>query len=252
VGSIRFDKVGSGANMAGLELLSLAHYREEIGLAAAALRSQTGCERIFVLGNSEGSLHAFGYGAEAQGEPWWGGVISLAGPSRRIIDLVVEQYTAALAPMTEAQRLQLEGFRDAVMALAPGKPIVAPDLSLLPGAAGIWAQLEHPSAADVARDLMQADPLESVRAYRGPALVISSDRDIQVPLSDGDAIAGALPARDTTRRLVLAEANHVFKHETRSVDTGPSLALAYAEEGRPLAPGLIDALVSFMTVAGRD
>src|SRR6476646_1053537 len=67
VGSIRFDKVGSGANMpksnapadlAMLEVLSLAHYVDEALAAFDELASQDGCASIFLLGHSEGSIHA--------------------------------------------------------------------------------------------------------------------------------------------------------------------------------------------------
>src|SRR6478752_9303113 len=67
VGSIRFDKVGSGVNMpksnapadlAMLEVLSLAHYVDEAVAAFDELAARDRCSAVFLLGHSEGSIHA--------------------------------------------------------------------------------------------------------------------------------------------------------------------------------------------------
>ena len=55
IGSLRFDKVGSGANMEHLEVLSLAHYVDEASLAFDFLAARPECARVFLLGHSEGS-----------------------------------------------------------------------------------------------------------------------------------------------------------------------------------------------------
>jgi uncharacterized protein len=57
IGSLRFDKVGSGANMEHLEVLSLAHYVDEASLAFDFLAARPECARVFLLGHSEGALH---------------------------------------------------------------------------------------------------------------------------------------------------------------------------------------------------
>src|SRR6478609_1928083 len=67
VGSIRFDKVGSGVNMPKsaapddlkmLDVLSLAHYVDEAEAAFDELADRDGPGTIFLLGHSEGSIHA--------------------------------------------------------------------------------------------------------------------------------------------------------------------------------------------------
>src|SRR4029079_12604049 len=65
VGSIRFDKGGSGVNMPKsmepddlkmLDVLSLAHYVDEAEAAFDELANRDGIGKIFLLGHREGSL----------------------------------------------------------------------------------------------------------------------------------------------------------------------------------------------------
>jgi hypothetical protein len=50
IGSLRFDKVGSGTNMEHLDVLSLAHYVDEASLAFDFLAARPECDRVFLLG----------------------------------------------------------------------------------------------------------------------------------------------------------------------------------------------------------
>ena len=103
VGSIRFDKVGSGVNMPKsadpadlkmLDVLSLAHYVDEAVAAFDELATRDRCGRIFLLGHSEGSIHASSAAIAKQADPRFGGLISLSGPSRSLLDTAIEQMRA--------------------------------------------------------------------------------------------------------------------------------------------------------------
>src|SRR5262249_39366636 len=59
VGSLRFDKVGSGTNMQNLSVLSLDHYADEGEAAFEFLAKRPECTKVYLLGHSEGSMHAF-------------------------------------------------------------------------------------------------------------------------------------------------------------------------------------------------
>ena len=258
VGSIRFDKVGSGVNMprstapadlAMLDVLSLAHYVDEAVTAFDELASRDRCGRIFLLGHSEGSLHASSAAIAKQADPRFGGLISLSGPSRSLLDTAIEQMRAMqikaeadAAVVDEA----LEDFRAAM--LRPEAP--APDLSALPEVAGqLWLATHAPQQQGVARELILAEPLAMLHAYRGRALVVSAGNDAQVPGSDADRIFAALgsDAADKTR-VTIADANHVYKSETRAPSTisqGEILA-GYADDDHALADGLVDAIVGFV------
>jgi fermentation-respiration switch protein FrsA (DUF1100 family) len=258
-GSIRFDKVGSGVNMprsaapadlAMLDVLSLAHYVDEIVAAFEELAHGDGCGSIFILGHSEGSIHASSAAVAMQSDPRFGGLISLSGPSRSLLDTAIEQIRGmrlqAGADAVKTDRA-LEAFRAAM--LRPDAP--PPDLSALgETAATLWQATHAPGQQAVARELILADPLASLAAYRGRALVVSAANDAQVPGSDADRIFAALatdPRRKT--RVTIPDANHVYKAETRAPSTmRPDEVIGgYADDGHALADGLVDAIVRFVT-----
>jgi len=103
----------------------------------------------------------------------------------------------------------------------------------------------------VARELIFADPLAALHTYRGRALVVSAANDAQVPGSDADNIYAALgsEAKDKTR-VTIANANHVYKAETRAPSTisQSEIVAGYADDDHALADGLVDAIVGFVTV----
>ena len=258
VGSIRFDKVGSGVNMPKsadpadlkmLDVLSLAHYVDEAVAAFEELASRDRCGRIFFLGHSEGSIHASSAAIEKQADPRFGGLISLSGPSRSLLETAIEQLRAMrIKDGADAAEVDvaLEGFRAAM--LRPDAP--APDLSAIPEAAPLWQATHAPGRQEVARELILAEPLAALHAYRGRALVVSAANDAQVPEADADRIFAALGSDLANRtRVTIANANHVYKSETRAPSTIPQdeILAGYADDDHPLADGLVDAIVDFVT-----
>ena len=258
VGSIRFDKVGSGVNMPKsnapadlkmLEVLSLAHYIDEAAAEFDELASRDRCGKIFLLGHSEGSIHASSAAIAKQADLHFGGFISLSGPARSILDTAIEQIrTIRIKAGSDAAVVDkaLGDFRTAM--LKPDAP--APDLSALPEAAGLWQATHAPLQQKVARELIFADPLAALHAYRGRALVVSAANDAQVPGSDADKIFAALASdvKDKTR-VTIANANHVYKSETRAPSTisQSEIVAGYADDDHALADGLVDAIVGFVT-----
>ena len=259
VGSIRFDKVGSGVNMPKstapadlkmLEVLSLAHYVDEAVAAFDELAKREECGPIFLLGHSEGSIHASSAAIVKQGDRRFGGLISLSGPSRSILDTAVEQIRAIrlkagddLAVVDEA----LRAFRAAMLeADAP-----APDLSALPEAAGLWQAVHAPVQQKVARELILADPLAALPAYRGSCPCrLGRQRRPGARLRCGRDLRGAGERHQRQDAVTIADANHVYKRETRPPSTisQAEIAAGYADDDHRLADGLVEAIVEFITV----
>jgi hypothetical protein len=79
--------------------------------------------------------------------------------------------------------------------------------------------------------------------------VVSAANDAQVPASDAERIFAALgsDAADKTRATI-ANANHVYKSETRTPSTlSPAEIVAgYADDDHALADGLVDAILRFV------
>ncbi len=258
VGSIRFDKVGSGVNMPKspapadlkmLDVLSLAHYVDEAVAAFDELAKRDRCGQIFLLGHSEGSIHASSAAIAKQADPRFGGFISLSGPSRSLLDTAIEQIRAMrIKAGADAAVVDdaLEDFRAAM--LKPDAP--APDLSALPEAAGLWQATHAPGQQEVARELILAEPLAALHAYRGRALVVSAANDAQVPGSDADNVFAALGSDVKNKtRVTIANANHVYKSEMRapSAISQGEIVAGYADDDHALADGLVDAIVRFVT-----
>ncbi len=258
VGSIRFDKVGSGVNMPRsvapadlkmLDVLSLAHYVDEATAAFDELAKRDRCGRIFLLGHSEGSIHASSAAIAKQADPRFGGLISLSGPSRSLLETAIEQIRAMRIKAGADGAVvdtALGNFRAAM--LAPDAP--APDLSALPEAAGLWQATHDPLQQKVARELILAEPLAALHAYRARALVVSAANDAQVPGPDADRIFAALGSDPKDKsRVTIANANHVYKSEARapSMISQGEIVAGYTDDNHALADGLVDAIVGFVT-----
>src|SRR4051812_32614144 len=118
IGSVRFDKVGSGANMKPLEVLSVPHYVDEATAAYELLASKQECQKVYFLGHSEGSLHALGAAVAKQGDHKFGGFISMSGPSRSLLDTAISQIHAAHAKAGDDMEqidADLKEFREAII-----------------------------------------------------------------------------------------------------------------------------------------
>jgi pimeloyl-ACP methyl ester carboxylesterase len=261
IGSIRFDKVGSGANMKNFEVMSLDHYVDEMTLAYDHVSKLDACTRVFLLGHSEGGLHAARTAVALQNRPDFGGLMHVAGPAESLADTMVLQLTpqavaSGLKP-DEAKAL-MKRFRDGINGL-PGNAKTPPDLKAFPMAQQLYGNLAAQAAAPIFQgalekgarpfpiELILADPMEPVRAYTGPLLVVSGGKDFQIPPSNGARIAKASPSKNKAYQ-VIADANHVFKHDPRDPTTTPppELVKAYVDDGRPLAKGFVEVIVNFV------
>ena len=249
IGSLRFDKVGSGTNMEHLDVLSLAHYVEEASLAFDFLAARPECARVFLLGHSEGALHAAAAALTKQSSPFFGGLVLMAGSSRTMLDTAVAQIRQMHQRAGDdmpAVDAGLASFRDAAMRLPDA---AAPDLTRVPEAVALWRSATDPRQETVVRELLLADPLEPARTYRGPALVLAAGRDTQVEGADAERLFAALGSTPEAKRLiVIPNANHVFKEETRdpATLTPAQVGTSYVEGGRPLAGGVVEAISSFV------
>jgi fermentation-respiration switch protein FrsA (DUF1100 family) len=138
----------------------------------------------------------------------------------------------------------LAAFREAIFKYDS----LPPDFSAIPEAKVLWAASRDPLQAGVVRELLLADPMAVARSYRGRALVITAEHDLQVPRSDADHLFAGLASPATTKKeVVIADANHVFRHEPRAPAAIDPVAAAqgYTDPARPLAAGLVEALVAF-------
>jgi len=184
--------------------------------AVKLLRAASGIDpqRVFVLGHSLGGMLAPRLGRE---DPALAGLIVLAGNSRPIEDLVLEQlaYLAAPGGGSEAERKELEEVRAQVAKVRALRPEQAHSAELVMGApAAYWLDLRGYRPAEVARDLKQ------------PLLILQGQRDYQVTMADFKIWQDALRGRANVTFKSYPDLNHLFM-----AGQGPSTPAEYQQPG---------------------
>ncbi len=227
--SMRYDKRASGPHVREtmpllIGAMSMQSHVDELAGAVRTLVEQpcTRRDRIFGLGNSEGTLHVLNYQLHDPGVPLAG--LVLTGPPGRSVGAVARAQLAAQAQGIP-NGAHLLGLYDAAIArFLAGEPAV-PDPALPEGARMLVAGLESPYNLPFARELWTADAAVPLREVRVPVLVVIGKKDLQVDWqADGEPLQRAAAGRPEVSFLFPEDANHVLKHELR-----PRVELAQAE-----------------------
>ena len=92
--------------------------------------------------------------------------------------------------------------------------------------------LFQPAVQGFLIDLMSYDPPQVLAGYKGPALILQGERDIQVGADDARRLAAADPA---AKLMLLPDVNHVLK--TVTSDDKQANLKTYFDPKLPLAPG---------------
>jgi pimeloyl-ACP methyl ester carboxylesterase len=229
--SLRVDKrgiAGSAAAGAGRseEELRVQMFADDALVWAAELRRRTGARCVWLLGHSEGTLHALLAARNGRGLC---GIILTSAFGRRLGDVIREQLrrnpnnapvlAEALHDLDELEagrRVPGEGMNPALMAIF------------------------RPSVQPFMMSMLAVDPPALARAYPGPILIVGGTTDMQTTVADARLLAGARPG--IALRLIEGM-NHVLK--IAPADFAGNYA-TYANPDLPLAPGLADAVAGFI------
>lgn len=218
--TIRYDKrfTGPGAEENFPLLMgkiSMESHLEELRGAVQALidRPDVDDNRIFVLANSEGCIHAINY--QLGGENAFAGLILAAPPGQSVGDLARMQITAQLAGMPGADEIMklydeaVDGF------LATGT--MEPDDSLPDGIKMFLQSLANPANMPFTQELWQRDITPDLKNTNVPVLVVIGKKDIQVNWEfDGGKLKMAAEGMDNVSFSFPENANHVLKYEALS------------------------------------
>jgi hypothetical protein len=195
--------------------------------AAVALLAKTpkiDRKRIFVLGHSLGAMLA---PRIAEKNPLVAGLVIMAGPTRPLEDVVVEQVTARGTPaMVAAAKAALQRIRDPKL-----KPDDTVDFIGVKMPASYFLDLRHYSPADAAAKLAI------------PILVLQGDRDIQVRPIDFAGWRKALAARPRAKLIHYPTLTHLFTEGNGTV--------ADYDKASHVAPAVIEDIVDFIGKGGR-
>ncbi|HEX8533826.1 MAG TPA: alpha/beta fold hydrolase [Allosphingosinicella sp.] len=229
VSSLRVDKRGIAASAAAASTeqnLRIETFAEDARGWARKLREETGAPCVWLLGHSEGTLHAL---IASQQNPDVCGLVLVSPLGRKAGDVMREQLRAnpANAPI-------LNEALSIIEKLEAGQTVSVEGMhpALLP--------LFRPSVQPFVISMMQIDPPQLLREYRGPVLVVQGANDIQTSLADAHRLAEARPG---VRLAIVEGMNHVLK--IAPADRAANAA-TYANPDLPLASGLVDRIVDFI------
>lgn len=237
LGSLRYDKRFIGSKDPRLDISLDAQVGDiRAALQAARALPEAKGRKLLLVGHGEGALLALLAAGSADA------ALLLAMPpvsmGRLIQTQLKDQLEAAGAP-ADASAANL-GFLDACLAaLRQDQPLPAASDQVAPGVVHLVRGLARPESRAFVRDLLDLDPWGAVQRLPVPCAVVWGDRDLQAwkPAS--------LPEGFTGAAIVIPEANHLLKRETRARATlnGPSAMTTYGDttplaDLRPLADWL--------------
>jgi uncharacterized protein len=196
-------------------------------VALLAARSEIDAKRIVIVGHSLGGMLA---PRIAEGRSDIAGVVIMAGATRPLLEVVVEQaeYVASLnGPLDEIMRRRVEAVkREAARAAAAKAGEVG---GLVMGApASYWA------------DLNAYDPAAAAAKLTLPLLVLQGGRDFQVTLADLRRYRSALDGHGNSTIREFPRLNHLFMD-----GEGKSRPEEYNKAGH-VDPAVIDTVAEFV------
>jgi uncharacterized protein len=218
--SLRYDKRASGphanANMRLLVgKLDMQSHVAELAGAVSTLAAQDFVrrDRIFVLANSEGTLHALNYQVHEPAIPLAG--LVLVAPPGRSVGAVARAQLAGQARLVPNGDALLALYDRAIARFLVGQPML-PDPALPEGVQQLLRALEAPANLPFARQLWTADASSLLAQVDVPVLVVVGKKDIQVDWrDDGEPLQRAAAGRPGVTLLFPDDANHVLKYEPR-------------------------------------
>jgi len=227
IASLRVDKRGIGASAAAApreEDLRIETYADDARAWARELKARTGARCVWMLGHSEGALHALMAG---QNDPDVCGLVLVSPAGRRFGDIIRAQLTAN----PNAAGIRDDAFR-ILAELEAGRTVTDVPESLAP--------LFRASVQPYVISMLAVDPPALARSFTGPIEIVQGTTDLQTSIADAQAIQSARPG--ITLRLIDGM-NHVLKVATSDRDENFG---TYANPDLPLAPGVVDAIAGFM------
>lgn len=210
------------ANLPYLDRVSLTDYVSDARKALDYFENDPRFSGVHLIGHSQGSLVGM-LASSAQVRSF----TSLAGPALPIDSILVRQLSAQNPDLgREARPILAKLKRGESLELSEASPVL--QLLLAPASRPLWSSW------------MAYDPREELARVNAPVLLLFGGMDTQVPEETG---LGFRETRPDAQWVVLPQMNHVLKQVT----TPETQQQAYTDPGVPLAEGLVEALIAFIT-----
>ena len=251
--TLRYDKRGSGPHVAeNMKFLagkiSTQGHVAELAGGVNLLRSHKDVNpnKIFVLTNSEGCVHALNYQTQAANPPFAGMVLTSAF-ARAAGELAHSQIAAQLAPIPGGDAL-LAMYDAAIQEFLAGQP-VTPNENLPAGLQQVIQAITQPASQPFGRELWIFSPITKLVAVTVPVLIVLGKKDIQVDWqTDGDIFQTAAQEHDNIKLSFFENANHVLKFEPKPrAELNPAeVSLSYSAEDTLLDPEPVEAIKAWL------
>ncbi|QDP96141.1 alpha/beta hydrolase [Microlunatus elymi] len=250
IASIRYDKRATGP-LEDIQRLvgtfSMQSHLDELIAAVGVLAARDFIDpnRIAGLGNSEGTLHLLHYATSDQPIGLIG-LVLLAPPGRAVGEVVISQLARQAANVPGGEAL-MPMVRAAAERYTAGQPM-DPDPSLPDSVKQLLASFETPANLPLARELWDEDATLSLPQVAVPMLIMIGRKDQQVDVeADGQPLQAAARDMDNVRFEFPADANHVFKQDTRSLaEIAAAPAEHYNQPGGRLDPDSVRMIVDWL------
>ncbi len=217
--TIRYDKRFTGPNaQKNLPLLtgkiSFESHLEELSGAVSQLTSRPYVDpaRVYVIANSEGTIHSVKYQTEKT--PPFAGLILIGMPGRNMADVMHSQIEAQVASLPNAKEI-MAGYDQMMADFLAGKPFVA-NPAVPEGISQLMQGLYAPINLPFTRELFSTDAAPLLGKITAPVLVMIGKKDIQVDWqADGSVLEKAAQGKTNVTFSYPENANHVLKNEPK-------------------------------------
>jgi hypothetical protein len=250
--SLRYDKRASGPDAAEsaqalFGKFSMRSHLEELVAAVGVLAGRDSIDetRIAGLGNSEGTLHILHYATSRQNVPI-AGIVLCAPPGRSVGEVLLSQLALQAAQVPGGAEL-MPLVESAAARYDAGQPM-NPDQRLPDSVKMVLASFEAPANLPLARELWAEDAAGLLPLVEIPTLVLIGRKDLQIDVTlDGGPLEKAATGKDNITFAYPANANHVFKEDTRTAaEVVAAPGDAYNQDGIHLDPEALETILGWL------
>ena len=232
IATLRYDKRGIGKSKAPgqkEEDLTFDTFIDDAASWIERLQRDKRFSRVIVAGHSEGSL----LGMVAAAKTHAGGYISIAGAGRPI-DVILKEQLMANPNNPPDLIKQAHVILDS---LKQGHRVKQVNPMLI--------SLFRPGIQPFMISWMRYDPAKTIRLLTCPVMIVQGTTDIQVSMTDAEALHAASPA---ATYFIAEGMNHVLRDAP--ADRAENVKVYFQPE-KPLSAGLVPAIAGFVKSGNR-
>lgn len=209
-------------------------------------------DAIFIMGHSEGGLHALKL-LESDYKTHIKGLVLLASTARSLAEITLYQLSTQLKtlyPESDVQE-QIQELRKAFNCISRKKKLpAAKEVSDNPSIQKLYEMFTAVRNIKTIEEILDFEPKQVLATIDQPTLILSGGKDMQVdPVLDSNALyMHALSKNKTNVKLILVPtADHVLKYESEDKEKlTPQIALNYNSEERKLDAEVVEQTLAWL------